>query len=250
MEVKAATANRSGELRKTATVQTDDPEKATIKLTIIANVVVENDLETKNVRFSGAEIGKETIVKVPFLSSDQKALSFGKVTSSKDDITAAMVHDESATGGSWSLEVRMTPAAAGHVTAKLDVEMLAPEKKTIVVFASAKVAGDIRVLPDMISIHAKAGDDVAPRKIRLRAAKGTFKVKKVVEKSGDLDVELQEETPGEVYVLTVGITKQGLAKQGFQATITVHTSSKLQPVIEIPVRMKTIPQKDDASKNK
>lgn len=250
MEVKAATANRSGELRKAATVQTDDPARATITLTVIANVVVDNDLETKNVRFSGAEIGKESVVKVPFLSKDQGALAFGKVTSSREDVTAEMVLDEAKAGGTWSLEVRMTPVSAGHVTAKLDVEMTAPEKKTIVVFASAKVSGDIRVMPDVVSIHRNPDVEVPPRKVRLRADKGTFKVKKVVEESGDIDVKLEEETPGTIYVLTVSLTEQGLGKPGFQTTITVHTSSKLQPVLEIPVRMNLIPAKDDASKTK
>ncbi len=231
-------------------MQTDHPDKGSITLTVIANVVVENDLETKNVRFSGAEIGKESIVKVPFLSTSQGALAFGKVASSRDDITAVMVHDKTKGGGTWSLEVRMTPTSAGHVTAKLDVPMTAPEKKTIVVFASAKVSGDIRVVPDTVSIHRNPDVGVPPRKVRLRADKGTFKVKKVVESSGDIDVKLEEETPGQIYVLTIGLTEQGLEKQGFQTMITVHTSSKLQPVIEIPVNMKLIPKKDDASKIK
>ena len=217
-------------------MQTDHPDKAKLTLTVIANVVVDNDLESKNIRFAGAEIGKESMVKIPFLSKDPSSLSFGKVTSSKDDVTAAMVKD----GAGWSLEAKLVPTVAGHSTAKIDIEMLAPEKKTIVVFASAKVAGDIRVIPDVVSIHRKPGTEVPDRQVRLRSDKGSFEVEKVESGSEDVKVEITEETPGEVYLLTVGLTEKGLAKQAFNTEIKVHTSSKVQPVIEIPVRVRVL----------
>jgi hypothetical protein len=205
-------------------------------------VIVENDLETSNLRFSGAEVGKESVVKIPFLSKNPSKLAFGKVTSSRDEFTARMVHDPGKDGGSWSLEAKLLPTAAGHVTAKLELEMTAPEKKPIVVFASAKVEGDIRVVPDVVTIHRRPDMDVADRKVRLTANKGSFKVVDVKEKSGDIDVSLAEETPGEAYVLTVAISEQGLAKNSFHTTITVKTDSDMQPAIDIPVRVKLLPK--------
>jgi hypothetical protein len=231
-------------------VETDHPEKAKLTLTVIANVVVENDLETKNIRFSGAQIGKESVMKIPFLAKDQKALSFGKVTSSKDGFTAAMVRDEQK-DGAWSLEVKLTPAAAGHVTAKIDVQMLAPEKKNFVVFASAKVEGDIRVVPDVVTMHRKPGASVPARQVRLRANHGTmFKVEKVETSSDDIEVQLTEVTAGENYILTVNLAEKALDKPAFNTSFKVHTNSELQPVIEIPVRVKIIQPQDIAALNK
>lgn len=224
-------------LKKSATVETDDPDNARIVLTVQANVLVELDLQTNQIRYKDIAIGEEKIQKIVFLTKDPSAVKFGEVKSSKKGVKAAMVRGDDA---SWVLEVKYKPKEVGHFTAKIDVELLEPQKKTLTAFLTANVRGDIKTLPNIVSIQKGLEGVQTKRTVRLQADEGTtFDVKKVKEETGYLELEVEEQTKGKVYLLHVRLTQKGEEADRFVTKILVHTTSKKQPVIEIPVHVKT-----------
>jgi hypothetical protein len=242
----AATASRSGKFSKSATVETDDPENARIILTITANVLVELDFEVNQIRLKDIEVGKEQIQTIAFVAKEPSKVKFGEVKSSNEEARVKMVKGAD---GAWSLEVKFTPTKVGHATAKIEVTLTEPEPKTLVVFLTSTVRGDIRAMPDRIILQTGLEGVELKRSVRLQADEITFKVKKMVEKEGYLDLEMEETQPGKSYLIHVKLSEKGAKTERFVTNIVITTSSKKQPVIEIPVHVKPKPTQGPGPKN-
>lgn len=206
-------------------------------LTVTANVLVNLDLERKHARFYDIKMGEEKTQQIPFLAKDSGGVRFGEVTSSSEDFSGRMVAETTETGTAWSLVVTSKPSAVGHISGKLEVELLEPERKTLVVFATAKARGDIKVLPDSLSIRRKPDEGEVDRTIRLQAEESTFELLGVSEPGGYLAIESEVVTEGKVILLHTKLSDKGQGEERFSTKIKVETSSGLQPVIEIPVHV-------------
>jgi hypothetical protein len=202
-------------------------------------VIVELDLESSSLRFEDIPVGDEAVKTVPFIAKDPAGVRFGQVTVAEEGVSAKMV--KSPQGAGWSLEVRIRPRTIGHVAAKIEVEILEPETKKVTLFCTANATGDIRAMPEVLTITRKPGDPQATGTVRIQADKGPLKIKSVKEEGGFLEIALEEAEKGKATLLHATLTSKGQAELRFSTTIVVNTSSDKQPVLEIPVRVRNLP---------
>jgi len=235
VEIRIATASWSGRISKSATVETDDPANPKLQLTLSATVVVNLDFENLQLRFQDAQVGERRVERVRFVAEKPDAVKFGKVTCTGPGIQARMVQETEQGQTVWYLEVELRPSMAGHVGGTVEVELLEPEPKTLKIYATASVIGDVRVTPQVMVLH-ETGEG-AETNVRLEAVKDPFTIKSAKDPAGLLSVEIEALAKGRTYVLHVRLTKAGKAKGTFESAIVIKTSSAKQPEIKVPVHV-------------
>jgi hypothetical protein len=235
VEVQAATAGRAGEFSKAVTVETDDPAYEKTVLTVKANVVVDLDFDRPNLRFPTIMIGEESVQNMAILAADPAALVFGPIKSKLPGLKTRLVKEEKDGKPAYSLELRYKPTVVANVSDTVELSVLKPEERVLVLNVSVFVQGDIKASPSILSLRKSPDAGSVEGTVTLRADKGTFTVKKAVDAAGYLSVTREEVEAGREYRLLVKVKDKGMAEDRFTTTIVVATSSKLQPTVEVPV---------------
>lgn len=235
VEVQAATAGRAGEFSKAVTVETDDPAYERTILTVKANVVVDLDFERPHLRFPTIMIGEESVQTVAILAANPAALVFGPIKSKLPGLKTRLVKGDKDGKAVYSLELRYKPQAVANVSDTVELSVLKPEERVLILNVSAFVQGDIKASPSILSMRKTQGAESVEGTVTVRAEKGTFTVKKAVDAAGYLSVTREEVEAGKEYRLLVKVKDKGMAEDRFTTTIVVTTSSKLQPTLDVPV---------------
>jgi len=235
VEVQAATAGRAGEFSKAVTVETDDPAYERTILTVKANVVVDLDFERPHLRFPTIMIGEESVQVVPILAADPAALQFGPIKSKLPGLKTKLIKEQKDGKPAYSLELRYKPKEVANVSDTVELSVLKPEERVLILNVSAFVQGDIKASPSILSMRKVQDAGAVEGTVTVRAEKGTFTVKKAVDAAGYLSVTKEEVEAGKEYRLLVKVKDKGMAEDRFTTTIVVTTSSALQPTLDIPV---------------
>jgi hypothetical protein len=235
VQIQAATAGRAGEFTKAATVETDDPAYERTVLTVKANVVVDLDFERPHLRFPTIKIGEESVQVVPILAADPSALVFGPVKSTLPGLKTKLVKEEKDGKPAYSLELRYKPTKVANVSDTVELSVLKPEERALILNVSAFVQGDITASPSILSLRKIESAGSVEGQVSVRANEETFIIRKMTDAAGYLSMTKEVAEAGKEYKLLVTVNEKGMAEERFTTTIVVTTNSKLQPTLEIPV---------------
>ena len=127
------------------------------------------------------------------------------------------------------------PKKIGQHKGKLTAEALAPKKKTLRMNLSAMVDGDIVIQPSRLNIFANQPEN-SHSSVVLKSAKGSFKIKDIVDQTGRLAAKVETLKKGFEYQVKVELTEAGKKEsRSFSTKLIVTTNSKEQATLEIPV---------------
>lgn len=155
--LKVDTARFKGPISKTATVQTNDPELATYRLTVNANVMTYIDVlptDTASFRHYRGEEKKE---KITIHSNEKDPLQIKEVKVEGDAIKYALAKSTDGTND-HELSIWLDPKAPiGTVNGKLTLLTSSPKEPEVVVNVRGTVLGQISVSPSSLYFRIDEG---------------------------------------------------------------------------------------------
>ncbi len=240
VEVSIATTGRSGPVEKAALVQTDHPDNAQVSLKIKANVVVDLDFATSHVMFTDVKVGDVKKQKIELVAADPAAVKFGEVKAAGEGIQAKVVKTGTGPSTAWALEVVFSPKTPGPASGTIQVALVAPEEKSLQIFYSGQVKGDISIEPLQVVIRKTKTGEAEGAMVQLTCEK-SFTIKSAADAEGLIDVKVETVTPGKHYTIVLGLAQKAAGQDRFGVSVQVKTSLASQPQIDIPVYVMTTP---------
>ena len=231
-----STSGRHGKLTKSVTVESDDPANGHARIQVSANVVVVVGFAKSYVRFGNIRKGEKQTRTVKILAKDPEKLEIGKITTQIPGLTANMVPQTSASGEILrTVELVLEPERVGQLQGKVIAETNIETHKTISLSVSARVTGDIAASPQRIQL--RPGDPThVTSKLKVTTAKGSFKIKRLDEKTGRLKLTQKTVEKGKAYEINVELAEAWTDDaKPLSTTITIHTDQAEQPTLQVPV---------------
>ena len=232
------TRGRSGKLSKSVNVETNDPTEPNKRLTVSALVEVEVDLEKRYVYVRTLDQGAKHSERIPILAKDPASLEITDITSAIPGVSGRVVKETTAEGKPRHvLEVTIDAKEVGRLNGTLDMTTNHPKAPKLSLRISGEVVGNIRATPRQAYLRTpEAGKPPKSggSKVRVSAARGTFRVRKAEDPTGRVLAEVKEIKPGAEYELQLTLGPKAGDKY-FKAELTIFTDSKEQPTLVVPV---------------
>ncbi len=204
IKASVSTRGRRGNLRKTVTVETSDPEHRTIRLKLQAKVVVEAELDPHYFNFGRMDRG-EKASQTAFLEARDPSVKLTKVEWIGDtpDAKAKIVTKD----GRQGVRVDFAAKEIGLIRRRLKVHTSSEKIPDFNVMVRAQVLGDWEISSRTVSFP-EPGEDVEERHqkrtIRLTARnKNPYKVIKVVDSSDAVASRIEKTQKGYEIELTL-----------------------------------------------
>ncbi len=257
-EIKATfdSTRRAGKQTKTITVQSNDPNEPSAKLTITGlikkYIEVKPDPLNLGTVFRGEPV-TQTIRIIP-----PKTLPNFKITKVESNQPYLVAEVENP--GSWGerftakfrnlfkkksgeekeevgipITVTLKPdAPIGRIRANLKIETNDDRKPSLTVRVTGTVSGPIQVVPTAITFQSSQIKQGLTRKVTLTSRKGGLKILKVETNSPHILVETQEKESGKSYEIEVTLSPDA-PKGRLQGSLTIQTNFDDQSLIKVPI---------------
>lgn len=229
-EIKAtlSTKGRTGPLKKTITVMSNDPDNPRLTLTLEGEVVT--DVALKPPRLSLGEVTKGEAATREFTATVAEP--------EKVSITAVTVDDDrfevqAKDGAAGTYEVRFKGSDEfGRITAKVTLALKGADNPTLELPIWGEVVSDLRY-PKSTSLYRKDGE-FAPQRVRLSSRSGKdVKITSVVDEGKALKTELEQaEGKTAVVVLTV-VDKDKETDQPVRGKLLIKTTDPDEPEVTV-----------------
>ncbi len=236
-EIKATfrAGQSGGKVKKTITVTTNDPVKPKVSLTITANVVREIITKPQWINFgniSKGETGTKTIELSPGTGLN---LDVTGVESNSPYVTASYKKHEN--GKNYIIEATTkSNAPIGRIKGRLTVTNNSTKQKKLFIAFSGKITGDVIVSRAVLSYGIIPQGRESMRKLIVTLRKKDIEIKDVEVTPAFLSINLRPKNNPNLPYREVEVRVKNDAPVGkIKGNIKIHTSSKLQPVIDIPV---------------
>lgn len=223
------TRGRSGQITKTVTVETSDPDNETIRLMLKGTILVEAALEPRSLNVG--RIGKgETVTKsAKLVARDPAAVKITKVeiVEPTDGLTAKLVQGD----GVAMVEVTYKAVKIGPVRSRLKVLVSSDKRPELELPIYGMVLGNWELTPRTVSFAGPEGETATePAKAVLKVTarnKTPFRVTKAVDAEGNVTTKVSKTAEGFEIALT--LAKVPEKRQG---VVTITTNDPDEPTIE------------------
>lgn len=220
---------------KQINVSTNDPDHATVDLTIRADIVSVLALEQTTVTFRMVNKGQQEVRYVNLVGQD----------ADKTDIVAikcahpALRVEYSKTGfdSAGRQRIRVTLPAdmpVGHINEQVILETNHPKMPTLTMLVVGEVVGLVRAVPYRLNFSLTGVPSDIVRQVRFNSINTPFKILGVTCDVPGLQTRLDEVAPGTAYTVTVTVPA-GYAGGPFAGTLVVETDLPEQKTVEVKV---------------
>ena len=245
------TTNFKGQVSKSVTVTTNDPENSHFTLQIKANIVVPIDVQpSENVAFNGkpetltpqeltiASTSKEPFDIVSMTPSDENF----KVTVVAAPETGTAPKPKAGTIASGTNRYKMTIApakglAVGRINSTITLKTSHPKAPEQVVRIFGTVTGDVEVTPQYVTLVTGPGTSPESRVQHVIIKKqvgDSLKISGVTSDNPSIATNLKTVTDGREYDLEVKFTGEPLTAP-LSAKLNIKTNDARQPNLEVQV---------------
>lgn len=237
-EIKATfkAGQSPGQIRKIITVVSNDPTKKKINLGIQANVIKEIITKPQWINFGNVtkgEVCTRTVELRP--GTDDFNLDIAGVESDSPHVTATYKKHEN--GRSYVVDISTRgDAEIGRIKGKIIITNNSTRQKKITIPFSGKITGDVLVSRPVLSYGKVPQGNEPVRKLIVTLKKKDIDIKDLEITPTFLSANIRPKTNPDLPYREVEVRLKNDAPLGeINGNIKIHTSSKLQPVIEIPV---------------
>ena len=245
------TTNFKGQVAKSVTVTTNDPENRTFTLQIKANIVVPIDVQpSENVAFNGKsealtpqELTLTSTSKEPFDIVSMTPSSEGfKVTIVAAPETGTAPKPKAGTIASGSNRYKMTIAPAktlqvGRINSTVTLKTTHPKSPEQVVRIFGTVTGDVEVIPQYVTLVTGPGaaPEAKVQHVIIKKQVGdALKILGVTSDNAAIATKLKTVTEGREYDLEVKFTGEPLTAP-LSAKLAIKTNDERQPSLDVQV---------------
>jgi len=236
-EIKATFKSKgyNGAVRKTVTVETNDPKNRTVQLSLAGKVVAEVTVDPRFVNFGNVQRDgprKPVTLQVEF--QGDKKIKIKEIRSESDAVEVTPVK-EGPGGAEYAVSLK-DKVPTGRIAGQIFIRTTSKKTPQIQVPVHAFVQGSVKVTPQLLSFGAVSPGTPVTRQLTVaRAGAQPFSVKDVRKSSNHLSSQVIPEKEGEQYRIEV-VFDPGDQKEGRIAErLTIVAEGGEEETIEVPV---------------
>ncbi len=223
-----------GKITKDILVSSNDPDSPTYKLTISGNVIEEVVANPRKLNFTELLYGTGAKQDLSIKSIADPGFEISKVESNRPDVVTTLKKDKEKNEYIVTASIKKD-AKQGMINGKLIIHTNSKNMKKVTVPFFGRVMGDLSVYPPRISCGIVKLKEEKKVVVFATAYNKDVMVKQVAITPDFLDAEISEMKEKKM-TYKISVTLKDSAPAGrFTGDLKIFTSSKNEPVIDVPV---------------
>ena len=224
-----------GNVKKSLTVESNDPENELVRLTIGGTVNPEVTVEPRYVNWETLEPGnppRPVELRIRFIEG--RGLRLEKIQSESPSVVLTKQSEEE-NGAIYSVALAQS-LPQGTVIGRITIQTNSEKVPEIHVPFHGFVQGNVKLIPSLLSVGRIAPGQEETRNLSLTKTGGPdFSVRKVEATTDEIRTELVEERKGSRYRIKVFYKPAGKTERRVAERITLFLSDGEQSFLEVPL---------------
>jgi len=224
----------SGNVTKSISVLSNDPERPRYKLTISGKIIEDVSIKPRNIDFGSVLLGEKTNKTVTIKSQTTPDFKIKKIRPSKQFINASIVEEKN---GEYVIEVTLeNDPGIGRFSGGLYLETNSQRQEKVTVPFFGEIVGDITTYPKKIYYGFVTGGKELTHKLFVKINKSNIKILSIKTSPDYVSSEIVEEgeKDNRHYLIEVKLHAEAAAGE-IGGVLELYTNSKIQPVVIIPI---------------
>ncbi len=235
-EIKAtfSSGSLSGNIKKSITVTSNDPDTPKYRLTISGEIIKDLIIKPENIDFGLVPIGEETSETVTIKSQTEPDFKIKKITSSKPFIDATIVGEEN---GEYIIKIVLKDnPVIGRFSGGIYLETSSQIQGKVNIPFFGEIAGDITTYPKKIYYGSVIKGKELSQKLYVKVNKSNIEILKIKTFPDYISARIIEKRESENphYLIEVKLHSEA-AIGNIGGVIELHTNSEIQPVTLIRI---------------
>ncbi|MGR3174247.1 MAG: DUF1573 domain-containing protein [Candidatus Scalindua sp.] len=235
-EIRTTFNSRSytGNVTKSISVISNDPERPSYKLTISGEIIEDVSIKPRNIDFGSVYIGEKTNKTVTIKSQTKPDFKIKKITSSKPFINASITEEKN---GEYVIKVALeNNFEIGRFSGGIYLETNSQIQKKVTIPFFGEIVGDVTTYPKKIYYGFVTRGKELTHKLFVKINKNNIKILSIKTSPDYVSSKIVEkgETDNQHYLIEVRLHAEAAAGK-IGGLLELYTNSKIQPVIRIPI---------------
>jgi len=226
-----------GAVKKTITVETNDPENKMVRLTLSGTVVSEVTVEPRYLNFGSVARNappKPVLLTISLLAG--KDLRLTEVRSESESLVLTKDREDQEKNQTTYRVSLAEKLPVGRLTGRIVIKTTSKVMPEVQVPFHASVLGNVRVTPQLLAFGMVRPGEKITRELTLTGTGGSsFSVEKVVPTVPNLSTSIVTEKEGERYRVLVTYDPASRAEGRISERLTVFVRSDNEEILEVPV---------------
>ena len=225
-----------GNIKKSISVLSNDPDNPNHKLTISGQIIEEINIKPVNINFGSISSDKSTdkTVTVTIKSQTEPDFKINKITPSKPFIDASIAEEKD---GEYIINVTLKDyRKIGRFSGKIHLETNNKKQQKAIIPFFGEIAGDVTAYPKRVYYGIVTEGKELTQKVFVKINKEGIKVLDTKISPDFLSIKIDEkyEQNNPHCLIEVKLNKEAAVGK-LNGLLELHTNSKQQPVIKIPI---------------
>jgi len=236
-EIKATFKSKGyqGKVKKSVTVETNDPKKRTVRLTLKGSVVPDVKVEPRHLNFGKvSRHGLPQPVELKIQLREGRGLRIKEVKSESDSIVLSK-EQEDEKGAVYRVSLA-DKVPTGRLTGKIEIRTNSKKSSKVQVPFYATVEGSVKVSPHLLSFSVVHPGKITTRELTLtKTGKSNFSVQGVEASAKEITTEILTEQDGERYKIKVTYDPGDRTKGRIAERLTILVKNGEEETLEVPI---------------
>jgi hypothetical protein len=235
-EIRATFNSKSytGNVTKSISVISNDPERPSYKLTISGEIIEDVSIKPRNIDFGSVSLGERTNRTFTIKSQTTPDFKIKKITPSKPFINASIIEEEN---GEYVIKVALeNNPGIGRFSGGIYLETNSQMQKKVTVPFFGEIVGDVTTYPKKIYYGFVARGKELTHKLFVKINKDNIKILSIKTSPDYVSSEIVEEGEKDNHHYLIEVKLHAEAAAGkIGGLLELYTNSKIQPVVRIPI---------------
>ena len=235
-EIKAtfSSGSVSGNINKSITVASNDPDTPKYRLTISGEVIKDLIINPEHIDFGSVSAGKKTSKTVSIKSQTEPHFKIEKITPSRPFIDASIAEEKN---GEYIINIVLKHnPVIGRFSGGIYLETNSQIQQKVNIPFFGEIAGDITTYPRKIYYGSVVKGKELTQKLYVKADKSNIEILEMKTFPDYISTRIIEKQEGEKphYLIEVKLHSEA-AIGNIGGVLELHTNSEIQPVTLIPI---------------
>ncbi len=236
-EIKATfnSGSNRGNVKKSITVASNDPNSPTYRLSISGEIIEEISARPHNINFGSIYINDEIDKNITVKSLTESNFNINKITSSKPFVNASIAEKNE---GGYNINVALKGNhQVGRFSGNISLETDSPRQPKVTIPFFGEITGDITIYPKRIYYGTITKGKELTQKLFVKINKDDIKISNTKVSPDFLSikvVEKYEEENNPHCLIEIKLHKEAIVGK-LNGLLELKTNSKIQPIIKIPI---------------
>lgn len=237
-EIKATfkTISYSGNIKKSITISSNDPDTPRQILTISGEIIEDISIKPRNLNFGSIRVDSQTdkTVTVAIKSASRPDFKIEKINSSSPFVIASITGKKD---GEYTVDVTLKDYhEIGRFSGIITLETNNPKQKTIIISFFGDIEGDIAIYPKRIYYGKVLNGKESSQKLFVKMNKDNIRIINTKLSPDFLSIEINEryEKNNPHCLIEMKLPKDAPTGK-LNGLLELHTNSKQQPLLKISI---------------